>query len=633
MANKGVKRAAQAADPGMPVKMGAASLPGLDRVLAGEPIDEQPLWELIAFVNARIDCADFRLVTLLTLLAKRPAGLTDEVMAAMKQAVLDFRYWMDEPGNDSMCFWSENHQALFAACEYLAGQLYPREIFTNLGVAGLQRRARGEERLRRWLGHRFRYGFTEWLSPTYYEEDVAALTLIIEHAADAELVERARIVLDLLLLDMALHRFRGRFVGTAGRCYEQQKKNPASADVSDILAHAFDGADVADADLGRLSSGFVLGSNYAVPQAIRDIAAFDGTAVVKQSVGLELDEVDGQFVDRLDIETTGAFYWLMEAFTNPESIDVTVKAFKRWSLQGNTFLAPLAPFATLTRLPGVKSSPLARALVRLLNPATQGVAIQRANIYAFRSPAFHLSSAQGYHPREFGDQQHIWQATLPRDITVFATHPGVPMFDANARNFSPSYWVGNGRNPDVGQHENILIALYDTGGRGGYLERERQRFSHLYFPFALFDETRLGATWVAGRADDAYIGVRSLAPLEMVDTSELVQRGAVTGYGVVLGSVEEYRNLADFIAMLKQCRLTHHRRRLLFRTPQGRFEVRGGKGLWRNGTRVPTDFNRFETPWVRTMRNPDVISVRANGAELTLNWATGERTERTERTA
>ena len=56
--------------------------------------------------------------------------------ALLKKTLLNFKYWMDEPGKDSMCYWSENHQILFASDEYLAGQLFPDDIFTNDGRTG-----------------------------------------------------------------------------------------------------------------------------------------------------------------------------------------------------------------------------------------------------------------------------------------------------------------------------------------------------------------------------------------------------------------------------------------------------------------------------------------------------------------
>ena len=94
---------------------------------------------------------------------------------------------MDQPGQDSMCFWSENHQILFAASEYLAGQYYPDETFSNDGKKGTEHMAIARERIMIWLEQRWLYGFTEWYSSVYYVEDIAPLANLIEFADDDEI--------------------------------------------------------------------------------------------------------------------------------------------------------------------------------------------------------------------------------------------------------------------------------------------------------------------------------------------------------------------------------------------------------------------------------------------------------------
>jgi len=42
-----------------------------------------------------------------------------ETRAKIEKSVLGFRYWWDETGGNSMCYWSENHQILFASAEYV----------------------------------------------------------------------------------------------------------------------------------------------------------------------------------------------------------------------------------------------------------------------------------------------------------------------------------------------------------------------------------------------------------------------------------------------------------------------------------------------------------------------------------
>src|SRR5690606_27598708 len=62
--------------------------------------------------------------------------LPRDLGAKIRVALKDFKYWIDEPGFDDMVYWSENHVILFAAAEYLAGQLMPDEWFTYVPWGG-----------------------------------------------------------------------------------------------------------------------------------------------------------------------------------------------------------------------------------------------------------------------------------------------------------------------------------------------------------------------------------------------------------------------------------------------------------------------------------------------------------------
>lgn len=610
-------------DPGMAIKMAPPGLANLDQIVAGRIVDESGIVCLVDFVNARFDCADFRLVTLLTVLFKGRAVSTP-VMGMIERAVLDFAFWMDEPGTDAMCMFSENHQGLFGACEYLAGQLFPDHQFTNpvpdrgimRRLSGRERQARAEARLRSWLDNRFRFGFTEWTSSTYYEEDAAALGLLVEHAADPDLATRAAIALDLLFLDLALHCFGSRLVTTSGRAYEQQKKYPERTDVDQLLAWAFPQARrqiMAGAwrpDYARISGPLLL-SSYRVPGAIAAIAYDQRRVDVRTSTGLDVAEVAGLFDDASDVNTAGLQLWAMEAFTRPESINVTTKALADWRMRHNAFLGPLWPFVAL------RKTGLLPLLVRAMHPATAGVAIQRANITTHRTPDFQLSSVQGYHPGDFGDQQHLWTAALPGDVAIFATNPGRPMFDNNQRGFSPSTWVGNAINPNLGQDGNVLLASYDTRGRRGYLEAwPRQRYAHLFVPWERLTQWRRYRRRVVMRAGSGFAAIYCTHDLVKGDDGELIARGDVTGWAVLLGG-SEFVDLDAFEACARKYRLAGGQDALSFIGEHTVWTLTRA-GLSRDGQLLDRDHPRFDSPWVCAQRLPEQIVVAAGGQSLRL---------------
>ena len=172
-------------------------------------------------INRRGDCSDFDLVGLLGVIycylddPAFPQTLGD----ALKACVLGFKYWYDEPGVDAMCYTTENHSILFHTCEILAGQLYPDEIFTNVDRRGAWRRARGEKLAREWLRARGATGFCEWDSNCYFEQDLLALSHLIDWAENTEIRELAAVLMDKMFFTMAINSYKGVFGSTHGRTY------------------------------------------------------------------------------------------------------------------------------------------------------------------------------------------------------------------------------------------------------------------------------------------------------------------------------------------------------------------------------------------------------------------------------
>jgi hypothetical protein len=184
-------------------------------------VDHKPIVETIAMANRRADCSDFYLIGLLGMVGRyiETPGFPQELVDPLQACFLNFRYWMDEPGSDAMCFWSENHQILFHTCEVLAGQLLPDETFTNAGMTGEEHREKGERLALFWLRKRASGGFREWDSNTYFEEDVLALSHLADLAENDELRELATVVLDKLLFNLAVNSYKGVFGSTHGRSY------------------------------------------------------------------------------------------------------------------------------------------------------------------------------------------------------------------------------------------------------------------------------------------------------------------------------------------------------------------------------------------------------------------------------
>jgi len=186
-----------------------------------EDVNLDVVQRAIERVNLREDCADFDLVGLLGVLHRYAGeeGFPDSLREPLRECVLNFRYWYDEPGTDAMCFGTENHSILFHTCEILAGQLYPDAVFTNNGETGRWHREKGERLALAWLQRRGATGFWEWDSNCYFDEDLLALSHLAGLAENEEIAALASVVIDKMLFTMAVNSYKGVFGSTHGRSY------------------------------------------------------------------------------------------------------------------------------------------------------------------------------------------------------------------------------------------------------------------------------------------------------------------------------------------------------------------------------------------------------------------------------
>lgn len=606
----------------MNVKMGPKCYAGIVDLERGVKIDEQEIHALCDFVDARYDCADFRMVSLLRTRFDYWCLIGEDTKKRIEHSILNFKYWMDEQGHDGMCYWSENHQILFATCEYLAGQLYPQLIFPNNNMSGLAHYHKAKTKIERWLKYRFDYGFTEWHSNTYYEEDIAPLTLLIDFSDDVEIRRKATIIMDLILLDMAIHSYKGLFVASSGRCYELQKKYPLKQDTLEIAEAIWGYGNVSTYDYSRISANFLLMRNYKVPEVIKAIGRDSSTVEIKDSMGLDLSEIKNEFKNLRDFETTGMFLWAMESFTNPESINITLDLFNAWHLKYNNFLKDIS----MVNIPILRKSGIMPLVVKLLNPVTQGVAIQRANVYTYKTPDYMLSTAQRYHPGKFGDQQHIWQLTLNKDVTVFVTHPGSPAFDDVDRNFSPDYWVGNGIFPHSVQSEHVHISLFDLTGRKGFMERNRLMQTHAYFPQHLFEQVILDNNMIFASLEGVHVSLigRSKLKFSEKDKSDLIQEGKKHYWICEIGTKDQFTNLTAFVRHIKSTKIQYDERKLTYQSVK-HYEVTYKGDFKVNSQIVETQYKRYETPYIEANRKPSALEIKFNSQSLFLNFEKGER--------
>lgn len=173
----------------------------------------------IKFVQKRGDCSDFRVLRFLWIMHKFRHLLTKEQAKLFEETLLEFRYWFDEPGNDAMWFFSENHALAFHAGELLAGELYPEQIFTNSGLTGNEHKEKAKKRIVEWFEKLLAHGYNEWNSAAYITVDVMTYITLFELSKDEEIKELARRAMDMTYELFARNSYQGVLGTSNGRTY------------------------------------------------------------------------------------------------------------------------------------------------------------------------------------------------------------------------------------------------------------------------------------------------------------------------------------------------------------------------------------------------------------------------------
>lgn len=180
------------------------------------------------------DCADFILVPLLWCRKAYGDRLEADLRARVDKAILGYRYWMDEPGNDVQWYFSENHALLFHTAAYIAGALLPEACFVRSGRLGREQSAVGAARVRAWLDHFEAWEMAEFNSAPYFPIDLKGLCALYALAPDKDIAERAGNAVIRLLEIVARSAHHGILTGAQGRSYEHTLRAARSLELSGI---------------------------------------------------------------------------------------------------------------------------------------------------------------------------------------------------------------------------------------------------------------------------------------------------------------------------------------------------------------------------------------------------------------
>lgn len=358
------------------------------------PDDEKEIYKSLDQIESRRDCSDFLTCAMVRYMKLYP--MNEPLAARLKEVMLNYRYWMDETGNDGMCFWSENHSLMFFVSAYITGGYYPEDVFTRSGKTGKEMEETARVRIYDWLIETLKEGFDEFHSGGYTPITFSAILNVVDFG-DEELSALAVKVADRLLHDLALQTFQGVSVAPMGRVY-REVLYPFSQDIQCLI-------NIIDPKApDRFSEWiiFLATSSYQIPEGLKRL--------MDEPASLLYDESNASIC----VEKTRD-YMLTSVQSKREGKS------RNWENIYGKEGADMGSFA----------------YVKSLNECFHGTT--------------------QFEPGVFGYQQHMWYAALDPAAVVFVNHPGGSCEACSVR---PGYWFGNGIMPAIKQANHVLCSIY-----------------------------------------------------------------------------------------------------------------------------------------------------------------------------
>jgi hypothetical protein len=615
-------------------------------------------------IEGFVDTTDFDMIALVNLWYRSDHGrrLAPATRAQVRKLILEFKYWYDEPQppgtSDQRWYWSENHQILYHAIELLAGEAFPTETFTNSGTTGAEHVAHARPLIVRWVTERARWGFSEWYSNVYYEEDLEATVALADLAGDHDVATLGAIATDLLLYDLASHTHAGAFGATHGRSYKKDKMTALDEDTWDVSKLVLD--DAAEPYQSTLGAVYMAAATRYRPPAVLGKIVHDngpapkpgdpGGVVEKARHSLPIDPLapvtpnppgpEGLAFDDHDNLMT---WWGMGALTPWQTVVESTAEMTKYDLWSNELFSDFKPFEGLVK---AASPDTIRALAHSLAPQLNLGLLSEANTYTWRSGGAMLSTAQDFRKGQASQQHHIWQATFSPDAQVFTTHPRTPTEPGVSWHSNTDDWTGSASLPRSAQVRNVNISIYaplypsDKELRGGYMP-----YTHAYLPQDAFDEVTSEGNWTFARHGDDYLALWSWRTPHWVtydpakvDTNglkkpfELVADGGPNDVWITeIGSKRADGSFADFRAAIAahEPKVTPLGDPATYSTAfdvewtsptQGPITFGWDRPLTADGAEQPlSGYPRIDSPWAQVPFDSTTYDIAAGGETLHLD--------------
>ena len=606
------------------------------------------------YIRSRYDCLDFRATMLYRFYVAANDSLdklspSGKVRNLLENTFLGMKFWITERGHDSVCYFSENHEITFFVLAYLIGRLFPDRVFRNDHKKGAEKAKEARTRMITWFELRGKYGFSEFYSHNYLPIDFASISLLLIYGdrEDEELMTKASAVLDILCLDYAHSYAFGTTIGAQGRAYARNNLNCAfQENTTDLVTDAIWNNSEKygglyyhkPSQVGGFARLLKLKDKngaplYEVPEAIKAIGREAAPGVIRSSFGLDLRDIRDQGLYGLKDKQI-MFQLGMVALSNPEVINNTFDFVNEHALVYNEFFSPFKYFnISILRFLGV--FPL---ISRALKIYPNGVALERSNVYTYKTEDYKLSTLVNYKPGSAGAQQTTMMALLPEGTTVFTHHP---LKDQEFRS-APGFWGGYGVAPHAVQHENVTMLIHHIPRKIVFSPAPILPYTHTFLSEELMDEVVVEGRYAFARKKNTFVALIGATDFEYMPFSkektavmegllkdeskrfELVQRGRKQ-FTIYELSTADKESFDAFMSRIKANAVTFNGKVLSYRTEKGEMTLCYGGEFKINGEAQPCEFKRYDSKFVTADYLSEELVIRAGGFTHRINVKKGVR--------
>ena len=152
------------------------------------------------------------------------------------EALRGFKYWIDQPGLDAMCYFTENHQLVWHTAELLVGRGVGRtSVFGNTGWTGRQHAEHGRELALEWMRRKLARRVQRVRLQRLPRHRRARAGGLVEFAGTARLRRLAEALLDKVLLTLAANSWRGVHGAAHGRSYTPTLRSARFEETAPIM--------------------------------------------------------------------------------------------------------------------------------------------------------------------------------------------------------------------------------------------------------------------------------------------------------------------------------------------------------------------------------------------------------------